>query len=752
MQIATTPSLLSPTQPPLPPELKPAPPSHADRSQALDKAAEASQPNGAQALPLAPQDASVHDELLRFPEHREELYRQLTRTDPGLINHLEQARPSDLTLGTNDSGADTLRRLALAGPPAFDGIRSDLRPTLSADAAERAAAAPAPAPAPAAPADQARTDAAQLQATYNDTLQRTGSEAQAAQAASAQLDALSAGHAGDSVYTNTLLREALPTLNRIGQVLGRHVNGEFNGGGADKQRIVDTVQNLARAAGRGGDFGAELVAGALAPHIPDKSELHKLDDAFYGHLAHGGDTRLFQALAGRLQALGKGQAADELLNQHEGLVGRIVGGVKDALGAAGGFVKSVSGDVLTIVRDGAELAVDVAQGTVDIVGDGVDAAQAAVDFAAENGLKLVGKALDFAVDLYRKALDKGLGLSKNIDKLGPGDRYDLSIDVEVALRVGVQAGGGVSITRTEDGYEVSGHFGAQVDLKFGAGLSGGGAGEVTFSAKTPEEARQLALILAGGPKPSEAGFVRQHLKSLELDASGAAQLELVNAGIGNIKDTLAGGAQLDIGLKLEFEGGSPKNMVIVGRLSGEAEAASDKRLDDPKLAALRQLAGQLGMELPDSFDANAQLALTVETRIPLGDALNAGLDAVLHRPSQALLDAARHASTTLTLDASVELGTDGRDPKGRTFHAEISGLDAADAKALVRGLAQGDLSQAWDQVSFKADVWSADYTRHDGSPLDLNVVAKGWGGSINTEASKTDVDWDHRQHVAVNKA
>lgn len=667
-------------------------------------------------------EAGVHDALHRLP--------------PPPPAAKEIARQAD----EGDGGLSTLRELKDTVHDAAQVIERALR-EMAREREPAQAAAPAPLP----KAAQAAADAQLVQQVHDDTLARTGNPALAAQAASRKLGELTSAHAGDHVYTTALLRAAQPTLDRIGTVLGDHVDGRYNGNKADKAAIVDTVRHLSVAAGHAGELGALIIASRLSPHIGDKGDLRKLDDAFYEHIEAGGDPALFGALYQQLKAEGKHTAAEELKDRHGGLFGWVRDRVEDAIDLAGQVAGKVVGGVVDFVKDGVGLAVDIAQGTVDVVGDVAEGAQKAIEFAAENGLKLGGRLLDYAIDAYRKGLDASLHVSDHIEALGVGDSFELGVSAEAAYLIGGEVAKGITVTRSPDGgYDVSGFVSGAAGIKFIEGLEAGVGGTLTFHADTAEEAAQIALMFASAPKPGELGFLREHLKSIEFSNSAALETQLARIGIGDVQAALEGEVGVSTSYRLEFEDGKPSALVRVDTIGAEGTAAGDKHLEGAGLAQVRALAEQVGIDLPAEYAVNAQLQVQVETHIALDGSAAVVGELLAGRPGDALAAAAGSVSRSVTITGSVEAAGEDDVYHGKAFELKVEGLDLDDAAALARAAFSGDPRElARIDVDFSG--WWADTTRHDESDLDVNVIVDGVGFGIETVLGSTDVDWEHRR-------
>lgn len=656
-------------------------------------------------------------------------------------SELQRPRPAPaLPEPASDGGLGTLRALKDTVHDAAGAIDRALR-----EMARRHAPAPEAPAAARPPAEQAAADAQQVQQAYDSTLARTGNAAQAAAAASAQLEALTSAHAGDRVYTTALLRAAQPTLDRIGSVLGQHVDGRYNGNAADKAAIVATVRQLSAAAGHAGELGALLIAAKLSPHIADRGDLRKLDDAFYAHIEQGGSPALFGALYQQLKAEGKHTAAEELKDRGGGVLDWVRDRIDDAIDLAGRVAGSVAGGVVDLVRNGVGLAVDIARGTVDVVGDVAEGAQQAIAFAVENGLKLGGRLLDFAIDAYRGRLDDSLKVTDHIEALGPGDSWQFEASAEVSALFGAEAAKGITVERNADGgYDVSGYTQAGADIKYVEGLEAGAGGKVTFHVDTAEEAAQVALMFASAPKPGELGFLKDHLKSIEFTGSVALESELAKLGVGDVQAALEGEAGRSTGYRIEFEDGKPSALVRVDTFYAEGSAAGDARLESRQLAQVRALAEQAGIDLPDEYALNVDLQVQVETRIPLSGSVDAVKDLLAGRPGDALKGAAGQVTQSVTIRGSVEAAGDDDVFHGKAFELKAENLDLRDAAALVRATLAGDPGALHD-LDADFSGWWADTTRHDESDLDLNVVINGVGFGVETTVGSTDVDWEHRR-------
>jgi hypothetical protein len=425
--------------------------------------------------------------------------------------------------------------------------------------------------------------------------------------------------------------------------------------------------------------------------------------------------------------------------------------VTSALGEAAGLIVK-AGDLIedlgkglySVTRNGVEFVVDTADKSIDVIGDGVDALKEGVAYAVENGLKLTGKLLEYAIDAYRSVLSDALNLKENIAALGPGDSFALALDVEVALGLGVQAGSSITVTAEDDGtYTVTGQFSAEVEVKAGSDVSVGGGGTVTFKADSPEEAQQLALIMASGPKPSELGFVKEHLQSVELSAQ--ASVEFANKlGIGDVYSEATAELNASSGVRIEFENGEPVAIVLSQSISAEATVTGDARLN-PQQLALQALLRRLGIDVPDNVSASIEGEFTVETRIPI-DSLNVDVKDILEgNIGDAIEIDADQIETSVRFEGQYGVGSDG-ELSGKQVSLEIEGLQPSEALKFLQFAATGDPGHL-DGIDLLISGTIIDFDYEDHSPIDFGALLPIGGISVETESSITDVDPDSEESI-----
>ena len=376
--------------------------------------------------------------------------------------------PSAPTPGGRTASLSELRAIQAKG-----GSLESFRSPDSIDRSKTAKAAPAPT----TPEARAAQGAKDVQKAWDDAHTAGKSDALAANAASQKLRELTQG-SKDVAYNNALLRASAPTLDKITTVIAKNASDDGFTDGADKDAVKNSIRALSDTATASGAIGSFLIADPLAKKIPNESELMHVDDAFYEHHDAGGKDDLMAALSARLQAYDKGEANDELMDRHEGgfslgglwdatggkLVSAgadLVGAVGDGLGAVTGFVGDAADGVMKVVGKAGEMAVDVAKGTVELAGDAAswttEQVSDAAEFAAKNGLKLAGAALNWVGDHARELAADALDVDGQMAKLNsPGDTVTMAVGGKIGATV-LQGGAEVEmkVTKTADGYEMT---------------------------------------------------------------------------------------------------------------------------------------------------------------------------------------------------------------------------------------------------------------------------------------------------------
>lgn len=714
---------------------------------------------------------------------------QLAARDVRSADAAERAAAVKKTLTTT---ADAAERAALSkkpatfiSPDAAERAALAKRPAsyMSPDAADRAAAASGTTPTPPTPEERAAQGARDVQKAWDDTISRGGNEAEAAAAASKKLEDLTASN--DIAYNNALLRSSQPTLEKIADVVGKNAGDDGFTGDADKAQVKAAIKSLSNAATESGEIGSFLIGDALAKKIPDESELMHVDDAFYEHADAGGGPELMAALGARLDAYGKGEAKDELFDRHDkgwlesawdatggaviGAAGDFIGAVGDAAGAVVGFVGDAAEGALRVVGKAGEMAVDVAKGTVELAGNAAEwtAEQVteAAEYAAKNGLKLAGAALNWVGDHARELAAEALNIDGQIASLNsPGDTVTMAVGGKVGLTA-VQGGAEVEmkITKTEDGYEM------QLTGELSAGVFGGlklpgfpsaegeanatGVATATMKFDSLDEVTTAAetiggigvatavggpagALLTGATAADEISDIVSHFESgsvgLELSAEAKASLG-ETAGIG------AGGSisgAVTTGVRLEITKGQPPALVLEQGLEASGSLALGAPVDIPSLG------GKLN---GGSIDGSA--TIQAETRVPLPADLDLG--DVVSDPVGAMKEVGQNVldntTTKLSLGVDVHAGiaTEGLPINlGSNGGLEINLSGEAKTKDLVGALGlalKGDLSGALKQLGTKTelDVSVASYTE-SGFDIEEEVSVPGFSFEVKAQDEVRD--------------
>lgn len=663
----------------------------------------------------------------------------------------------------------------------------------SPDSIDRAAQAKAAEvtgpPAPVTPETRAAQGARDVEKAFTDAQTSGKTDAEAANAASQKLRELTSGD--DVAYNNALIRSAQPTLDKVTTVIATNAADDGFTGETDQQAVKDSIRALSDVATASGEIGSFMIADQLAQKIPDESELMHVDDAFYEHSDAGGENHLMAALSARLQAHGKDEANDELVDRHEGsLLGDVwgatggklinaavdvVGAVGDGLGAVTGFVGDAAEGVLNVVGAAGEMAVDVAKGTVELAGDAADwtteTVTAAAEYAAKNGLKLAGEALNWVGDHARDMAAELLDIDGQLAQLNsPGDSMTMSVGGSIGATV-LQGGAEVEmqVTRLEDGgYEMTltgqlsgGVFGglslpgfpsaegeanatgiATATMKFddldGVTQAAETVGGIGIAAAVGGPA---GALLTGATASSEIRDITDHFESgsvgIELSAEAKASLgETAGLGAGGeISGTVTTGA------RLEITKGQPPALVLEQSIEAEGSLALGLPVDIPALG------GKLN---GGSIDGSA--SVSAETRIPLSAGMN--LADVVSDPVGAIKDVGQsvidNSTTKLSIDIDVSAGvaTEGLPIDfGSNGGLEISLSGEAKTKDLVGALAKalsGDLSGALTLLGTKTDlqVDVNSYTESNLVDIDENISVPGFTIGVkaqDTVRDETDV-------------
>ena len=701
----------------------------------------------------------------------------------GLGQALRRRATDGLGMPAVTGPAPTGRTASLSEMRAIQAKGGSIESFRSPDSIDRSKQAQAAA-APKTPEERAAQGARDVQKAYDDAHNSGKSDAIAANAASQKLRELTQG-SHDVAYNNALIRASAPTLDKITTVIAKNAGDDGFTDGDDKEAVKNSIRALADTATASGAIGSFMIADPLAKKIPDESELMHVDDAFYEHHDAGGKDDLMAALSSRLQAYGKDDANDELMDRHEGgfslgglwdatggklvsAAGDLVGAVGDGLGAVTGFVGDAADGVMKVVGKAGDMAVDVAKGTVELAGDAAswtaEQVSDAAEFAAKNGMKLAGAALNWVGDHARELAAEALDVDGQMAKLNsPGDTVTMAVGGKIGATV-LQGGAEVEmkVTKTEDGYEMS------LTGKLSGGVFGGlslpgfpsaegeanatGIANATMKFKTLDEVTQAAetvggigiatavggpagALLTGATAGDEIRDITDHFQSgsvgLELSAEAKASLG-ETAGIG------AGGSvsgAVTTGARLEITKGQPPALVLEQGIEAKGSLALGAPVSIPSLG------GKL-----NGGSLDGQATVSAETRIPLPSGMS--LSDVVSDPvgsikkvGQNVLD---NTTTKLTLGVDVSGGAalEGVGISGKGgLEVELSG--EAKTKDLAGALGQamrGDLNGALTTLGTKTNL-SVDvnrYTQSDLINIDEEISVPGFTIGVHAQDSIRD--------------
>jgi hypothetical protein len=706
---------------------------------------------------------------------------KVAKTFAGSPDALERAQASKAAPFFGSPDALERAQASKAQPFGFPAAGAACTSTTPA-AIDATQAAQSTTPTPEARAAQGAVD---VQGAWDAAHAAGKSDAEAANAASQKLRELTKGNP-DIAYNNALIRASAPTLDKISTVLGTNASDKGFTGDTDKAAVKDSIRALSDVATASGEIGSFLIADQIAQKLPNSDELMHVDDGFYDHADNGGQMQLMGALASRLEAYGKNDAKDKLLNRNQGfslgglwdatggkLVGaaeNVVGGIVGAVGDAAGAVVHAAGDVLTVVGKAGEMAVDVAKGTVELAGDAAkftaDQVSAAAEYAAKNGLKLAGAALNWVGDHARELAAKALDIDGQLAQLNsPGDSVTMAVGGKIGATV-LQGGADVEmkITKTKDGYEMTLTGKLSGGVFGGLSLPGFPSGEaeanatgiasatmkftdlksVTTAAETvggigiaTAIGGPAGALLTGATAGDEIQDITNHFESgsvgLELSAEAKAKLGDA-AGLG------AGGeisGAVTTGARIEITKGQPPALVLEQSIEAKGKLALGLPVEIPSLG------GKLN---GGSLDGSA--TISAETRIPLPDGF--GIGDLASDPVGAMKKVGQNAidnsTTKLSIGVDVHEGVATQDlpinfGANGGLDVELSG--EAKTKDLVGALAKalhGDLSGALNDLGTKTnlDVHVNSYTTSDLINIDEEVKVPGFTIGVHAQDSIRD--------------
>ncbi|MDC0711834.1 hypothetical protein POL68_25415 [Stigmatella sp. ncwal1] len=336
--------------------------------------------------------------------------------------------------------------------------------------------------------------------------------------------------------------------------------------------------------------------------------------------------------------------------------------------------------------------------------------------SASLGLPLSPHSKLAAHDMLLDLLDELLGLSDQLNDLGPGDSLGVSGKLGLGAGLDITLEPEVEVFRENDGtYRVSLGGDNGVGEGAGAAIHGLGGGKVEYRFSSREEARMGTLLVASAnavtshpllalalaPLPSELQFLTENLSSVEIRGGVNAVVDgkFLEGGLGLGAEA---GLQLTTSYKLEFEQGTPNALARVTELAASGSVEASVVLFDkvgPRTS---------GAPLFTGISGGVKGTLSVESRIPL-DSTEIP-DLALFVLSPIIAPFSGPAVTTLKAALVVDAG-----PAGGRGEFEVRGLDGTELQRIVERLVDGDFSHALD---------------------DVNVETQGrWGSFVDTEYS-----------------
>jgi hypothetical protein len=592
-----------------------------------------------------------------------------------------------------------------------------------------------------------KDDSALVSSTYDQVLAAGGNAAGASLAAIQKLQELVEQRPGDTAYASTLIRESNSTIEKITATLAANASGKaFTSKDVDEDAIKNTALALSVVAASAGAVSTFTIARSLASKIVEHGSLENVDNGFNAARRQG-YKELFRATYAALLADGKKDAAREL--KARGPIEAFEDVALDVahdlhLGSSDaqvvGFVGDQANNVLHVEVNGAQVAVDVAQGTADSIDDMGQVSDRhvaqSVKFAANEGLRLHGGLLSRAHTLALDGIDHALKVGKRIADIKPGGSYALGGEIDIDAGASVALTAEVTVELDDNGkYTVSGEAGAQVGLSAIAGVDAGGAGAAEFEFDNAADAKKAALILAGAgatilggevlapallPHPQDLSFLKGHISSLEVTGTVGAEVD-ESFGVGPIDAEAGFRAEASLGFSVEFDDGKPSAMVRTTELHGEATLK----------------AGVTFMRGEDSLwvgfvDGATEATLTVETSIPIDQAKVLDVAAFVLSPATAALDGP--ASTTLTLDVEGHLND-----LGATATVTVEGLDGEEAHQVVGGLFKGEGKQAFDGLGATVSGEATTFDTREGGSGHFGIEFAGLGFDIQGHSQVTRI-------------
>lgn len=435
--------------------------------------------------------------------------------------------------------------------------------------------------------------------------------------------------------------------------------------------------------------------------------------------------------------------------EEKGFFGKLKDGASDLKDKATDTVDDLKGK-----------AGEVKDKVEDTLGDVKDTAVEVKDKVLEEGGELVDKAKDIG-----KGWSEALDYEENIDKLGPGDKYTLSVGGDGSMEGGkVYAKGTLEVTRNDKGeYIVSadGELGGGLYASLGGSVGArakvegeatvGLKGKVEMKFKSPEEAKRAAdtlvrmtspgAALKGPPSMEDMEFATKHISAVEVSGNTAAKLA-GDLGIGVQKTTGAsvfaeGGVKLEHTARIEFDENRKPSLVLKTEESGYVAGGMEAGFNNTRGPRGHQTGSNGGQQLAGT----ARGSVTIEAKfdIPVGvDPLKLAKD-----PVGTLTDLGLKQMKSVETKTTVKVQGDATAGKqGGGYEAKVvltnDGAKLVEGKALdyaLRGQFDKALAATGDSTKVDATIRSYDKTGVDASP-ELKIM--GYGVKANITAERTD--------------
>lgn len=424
---------------------------------------------------------------------------------------------------------------------------------------------------------------------------------------------------------------------------------------------------------------------------------------------------------------------------------------------------------------------DDAQRVVENVREGVAEATQEVGQALQT-VQRGAQSVQQAGEQFGRSVGEAVDYRRNIEQLGPGDRYTVQLGGNASVEGGkVYGRGAIEVQRQTDGrYTVSasgeagggvyGELGGRAGMRASgtaeATLGAGGRVEMTFN--TAAEAQRATEILmrnaasgaaqaagnasqipgsgivgnvashALAPSAEDNRWLAGHTSAVELRGTAAAE---ISGGLGLADEQTRllgafgrGAVRGESAVRMEFNNGHPSALVLRDQVTAEVGAGAG--------VGLQTGAGNDGGTLGVGLGGTGQAQLTMERRYTLPSGLDA--DAVMRNPAQALSSAAQQIRGSEQRTLGMQLDVQGQAAgNGGGLRAQLQfqgNTDQVLTPAVMQRAMGGDLGgalrQAGDQVTVSGNITPYAQTGVSLSPA-LSVM--GFGVGVEAQAIRQDV-------------